>query len=172
MSIINNLLVEGFVADVTDLEALREAAIERCHELADSMNTYYSHALDNLSIHREHEPEPSEVAELLGPDDLGDWRKAMTVAAFIATREFLGSQVNEDVDSLEVAVQEAEERGYHVVGIHASCIHGWAAHASESDWDTGVLHHWKALEGEFDADLLRVDVSEGQALWLDLKPAE
>ena len=38
MGLVGIVILEGLVADTTDLEAIREAALDRCHESAENRN--------------------------------------------------------------------------------------------------------------------------------------
>ena len=59
--------------------------------------------------------------------------------------------------------------GFEVRGVHPSCVHGWAPHAREADWETGTLFEWPRLEGGDDAFLLRVGLSDRDAVWMELR---
>lgn len=169
MSIIADLLIERAIADTTDIDTIREAAIDRAHGDAENLNIYYSHALDNLSMYRKFEPDPAEVSEYLSVEDRGDWRKAMTVAAILATEGYLMEQVESDLSGLQEAFDEAESKGLELEAVHAECIYGWAAHQSEEDWKSGQLLRWANLEGGGDRYLLRVEQSGDREIWLELK---
>jgi hypothetical protein len=175
MSIIRDLIIEKaitFESTITtaDLDRLRDFAHERTWSQAENQNIYYSHAMANLDFHGAYEPEPADVAEYLDAGDEGDWRKAMTVAATIATQRALYAETEADVAKLVEAIAEAQSHGFEVTGIHADCLHGWAPHQSESDWTTGTLHLWVKLEGGPDARLLRVALAGGAEVWLALSP--
>ncbi len=174
-SIIKDILIDrafAFSVPVTaaDLEKLYETARTYAWARAEGCNIYYSHAYDNLSAFDEFEPDASEVREMLGEGELGDWRKVMQAAAMLATDRAFTAQLEDDLGRLGAALKEAEAQGFEVRGIHASCIHGWAPHASEASWDTGTLHRWARLEGGQDANLLRVRLYGGHDVWLDLAP--
>ncbi|MNR94116.1 hypothetical protein D3C72_251860 [compost metagenome] len=139
MSIIRDLIIEKaitFESSITsaDLDRLRDFAYERTWSQAENQNIYYSHALANLNFHG------ADVAEYLDAGDEGDWRKAMTVAATIATQRALYAETEADVAKLGEAIAEAQSHGFTVTGIHADCLHGWAPHETETDWASGTLH--------------------------------
>lgn len=166
MSIITNILAEGPLP--VDLGALRDRAYDRCNEDAESLNIYYSVSLQNLSDYTSYEPDPLEVAELLGKDQQGDWRAVMQMAAFLATRAYLEAEVEADLAEIEAAVQEATLTGYEAKRLYGTCAHGWAPHASETDWEHGTLYEWKHLDGGLDAAMVRVGISGESEVWLDL----
>ncbi|MNL48349.1 hypothetical protein D3C87_1712010 [compost metagenome] len=108
---------------------------------------------------------------MLSKDERGDWRRCMVVAATIATDRYFTAQVEKDLAKLEAALVEAQGEGYEVRAIAAECPHGWAVHSSESDWANGTLYRWMKLDGDTDADMLRV-LLHGSTVWLDLLPVE
>jgi hypothetical protein len=173
MSVVHDVILDGgivFTGSIgeTEIEALFEAASERCLTEADQRNTYLTDALDNLDRHRDFEPEPEEVREHLRGDDLGDWRKVVTVTAFISTREYLGEQATKDIDAIKAALDEASGRGYCAVEVHADCPWGWAPHERETDWTSGVFFEWARLDGDVNVTALCVRVSGGDVIWMQL----
>ena len=167
MSIVRDAIADGI--DPLDLEELREACLERCAHAAESRNLYLSHAMENLRLYEAFEPAPEEIAGELGVEQMGDWRAIAQLAAFHATRGHLEAQVHADSDKLRGAFAEAANHGFEVRGVHPSCVHGWAPHAREADWETGTLFEWPRLEGGDDAFLLRVGLSDRDAVWADLR---
>ena len=176
MGIIHDIVSEGgvaFVGKIGDpqIEALLEACSERCSAEAADRNIYLCDALDNLDRHRDFEPDPDEVRELLSDADLGDWRRVVTAAAHVAVREYLGRQVEHDVDTLKAAIAEATSQGYVAVALHAVCPFGWAPHQDETCWRTGKLFVWKRLEGDMLVSALSVAVSGADLIWIQLARA-
>lgn len=174
-SLINDIITDkGFTLEAplteSGLERLYETGREYAWSRAESANIYYSHSLDNLRTFDEHEPDAAEVREHLVEGDLGNWRKVMQTAAMIATDRALTVQLEEDIERLRAALREAGSEGYAVRGLANTCVHGWAPHASETTWKSGVLLRWARLEGGPDAYLLRVRLWGGATVWIDLEP--
>lgn len=168
MGVVFGIILERAVPEAIDLEALREAAIDRCGEAAESRNIYYSDCLRNLSLYEAHEPDPTEVACHLGEDKAGDWRAAMQVAATLAMRGHLEAEVEADVSRLQGAIAEASRLGFEAKDVHPTCVHGWVAHDRETDWEHGTLYEWTSRGGAWDAAMLRVGLSGGTWVWIDL----
>lgn len=161
------------IATERDVQALRDLAYDFCHQEAERRNTYYSWSMANLDLHGAYEPDAEEVRQFLGDEDLGDWRKVMSVTATLATVRFLETQVEGDMTLIEKALDEARANGFEPVKLHALCQHGWAPHESEEDWLDGsvVLHTWRDLEGAGDRFMLRVGLSEEASIWIELARA-
>lgn len=158
------------IATERDVQAFRDLAYDFCHAEAERRNTYYSWAMGNVDLHGAYEPDAEEVRQYLGDEELGDWRKVMTVTATLATVRFLETQVEGDMTLIEQALGEARENGFEPVKLHALCQHGWAPHESEETWLDGtmVLHTWHNLDGGTDALMLRVNLSEESQVWIEL----
>ncbi len=58
--------------------------------------------------------------------------------------------------------------GFEGRKLFSTCANGWAAHDREDDWTYGTLYLWKQLEGEANAAMLRVKLSESGEVWIDL----
>ena len=171
MGILHDVINEGGVTfsgkiGEVEIEALFEAASERCLTEAADRNVYLSDALSNLDRYRE--PDPAEVREYLTGEDLGNWRKVVTATAYVAVREYLGHQVEKDIDALRTALDEATGRSYVAVAVHSDCPFGWAPHECESGWKTGTFFEWRRLAGNVRVAALSVPVSGGDSLWLQL----
>lgn len=152
-----------------DIDDLREQSVERINEDADNAVIYYSRAMDIISDHSSHEPDPSEVVGMVTGDDAGDWRKVMTACAYLTARSVLEESAGEAFDRLQTAYDWAEGEGFEVSALHASCVYGWAPHAWERDEDGGVLYYWPTLEGGPDRYLLNLP---DDGVWIELVKEE
>lgn len=172
MNILQNVVTDrGGIAIATerDLQDLRDLAYDEGHQVAENMNVYTSHALDNLSRFSQHEPDAETVREHLDPADYGDWRATMVMAATLATVAALELQVEADLTIIEKAIHEATLAGYEARKLYATCANGWAPHQAETDLQQGTLYEWKRLDGDVDAAMIRVKLSEDDEAWIDLR---
>lgn len=151
-----------------DLDSIETGAQERTHYEAESATIYYSHALDILS--ELGDPDPSDVAEYLGKDDMGDWRKVMTISAYVVKRVALEAEVQQDLATLREAIEALEAEGHEPGSITTDTALGFLPHESETDMDGGVLYYWRRPEGGEDRYLLRVTLSDGD-VWIDAPKA-
>ncbi|MBU6429834.1 MAG: hypothetical protein KGR26_12545 [Cyanobacteria bacterium REEB65] len=163
--------LSGNIGDA-ELEALLELATGRCSDEADARTLYLADAIEAIDRYQDFEPSKEECCDHLRSEDLGDWRRAVTVAGYLTVRDYLGHQVAKDTDALKMAVVEAAERGFVAVALHADCQWGWAPHARETDWQTGVVFEWKRLAADVSVIALAVKVSGGDRLWLQLERAQ
>jgi|GEM_PF-2323133 len=172
MNIIQNVLNDrgaAAIATERDLQDLRDLCYDEAHQVAENLNIYTSHALDNLSRFSEHEPDVETVREHLDPADHGDWRATMMMAATLATVAALEHQVEADLSQIEKAIHEAILAGFEAKKLYATCANGWAAHDSEENWAHGTLLVWKHLEGEVNAATMhQVTLSASGEAWIDL----
>lgn len=155
-----------------NLDELYYQARLRTWEEAERECIYLHRCLDHLSYFSEYEPDPEELAEHLSPDDLGNWRRVVTVAATMAVERALSVRVEADIAKLDAAIAEAQGEGFEVGTIYTTCVHGAIPHEDETEWGSGILHHWKGLAGGREANLLRVALAGNRELWLDLKRVE
>lgn len=172
MGLVSIVILEGLVEDTTDLEAIREAALDRCHESAENRNIYDRDVLENLFLYRQHEPEPEEVSGYLIAGEIGNWRAVAKMAALLATHAHLAEEIDEDLSVLERAIQECRRKGYDMTAILYFCPNGWTAHEREESWETGALHEWPSLNGGERVTSLRVPLSSTSEVWLDLVRSE
>lgn len=164
MNIFHNFILEASYDLSQGLESLWEKAFDRCCKEAEGMNLYPADALENLSRYAEHEAKATEIASCLSKEQLGDWQAVVTMAAVRATRQHLEAQVEADIATLDRAIHEASIGGYEAKRLYSSCACGWVIHTSETDLANGTLLEWKKL----DAAMLRVPLSEGAEVWIDL----
>ena len=168
MGLVSIVIIEGLVEDTTDLDAIRDTALDRCHDSAENRNIYDSWVLENLYQYRRYEPQPSEVACHLSAEALGDWRAVAKMSAVLATRAHLEAEADEDLGVLERAFDECQQNSYDVTAIRGFCPNGWAVHKCETSWQSGTLHEWPRLEGGEDSVSLRVALSGTSEVWLEL----
>ncbi|MNR82479.1 hypothetical protein D3C72_132380 [compost metagenome] len=160
MNIIRNLIIEAPHDLSRDLAPLWERAYERCRRDAEGMNLYPADAFENLSRYAEHEAEPAEIASCLCKEQQGDWRAVV----IMATKQHLEAEVEADIAKLERAIHEASLTGYEARRLYSTCACGWTPHSSETELTSGILFEWKNL----DAAMIRVSLSAGAEVWIDL----
>ncbi len=92
--------VEAIAREVIENNGLDEGDWhDAVHENVDG-NYYviYYHGNEECLEATKNEPDPSEVAEMLGGDDQGDWRKVRGIAAFLALEADVYEKLREIVD--------------------------------------------------------------------------
>lgn len=150
------------------LDELRDRAFAESHEEAHRRTLCFADALDCLSLHSDHAPEPREVADLLSKDRLGDYEAVTTLSAMMTVRAFLDAEVEADLSAIARAIHQGSILGFEAKRLYGTCAHGDLPHDREIDLQTGTLFEWTARGGAWDNAMLRVSLSGGTEVWVDL----
>ncbi len=171
MSILAGLVLDlGGSAPITtgdDFDRLRDLALETASDSAVQQNLSPTDCLDNLVLFPDNEPDASEVRAFLTGADLGCWRRALTVAATLATQAYLEEKVESDMAIIRAAIDSAEVAGFEAKAILAASPLGSEPHASEAGLAGGRLFTWPGPHGTRH-DFLRVRLADDRPVWLEL----